>query len=266
MFDIRLLRNEPDRVREGMRKRRAKVDLEAVFAVDTERRAKIYEMEQLRAGQNKVTAEVAAKKRAGEDASEAIAAMKDIKDRIAVLEEEVRGADARLDEFLLTIPNLPDDSVPEGNDEADNPVVRTWGAPPVFDFAPKDHVELGEALGLFDFGCGAKLAGARFGLSRGAGALLERALAALMLDMHTREHGYTEVLPPFMVNSDSMRGTGQLPKFAADLFKVENTDYWMIPTAEVPVTNIHRDEILDAAALPLCYTAHTPCFRSEAGS
>ncbi len=266
MFDIRLLRNEPDRVREGMRKRRAKVDLEAVFAVDTERRAKIYEMEQLRAGQNKVTAEVAAKKRAGKDASEAIAAMKDIKDRIAVLEEEVRGADARLDEFLLTIPNLPDDSVPEGNDEADNPVVRTWGAPPVFDFAPKDHVELGEALGLFDFGCGAKLAGARFGLSRGAGALLERALAALMLDMHTREHGYTEVLPPFMVNSDSMRGTGQLPKFAADLFKVENTDYWMIPTAEVPVTNIHRDEILDAAALPLCYTAHTPCFRSEAGS
>lgn len=266
MFDIRILRNEPERVREAMRRRRAAIDMDAIEAVDARRRASIYETEQLKAGQNRAGEEIAASKRSGGDASEAIAAMKRIKDRIAELEETVRDVDGRMQEILLTLPNMPDESVPEGAGEEDNRVERVWGEPKKFDFEPKDHADLGEALGIFDFARATKLTGARFNLSRGAGALLERALAAFMLDLHTREHGYTEVLPPFMVNSDSMRGTGQLPKFSADLFRLQDTDYWLIPTAEVPVTNIYRDEILDESMLPILLTAHTPCFRSEAGS
>ncbi|MBW7865007.1 MAG: serine--tRNA ligase [Candidatus Hydrogenedentes bacterium] len=266
MFDIRILRNEPERVREAMRRRRAAIDMDAIEAVDAQRRASIYETEQLKAEQNRAGEEIAASKRSGGDASEAIAAMKRIKDRIAELEETVRDVDGRMQEILLTLPNMPDASVPEGAGEEDNRVERVWGEPKKFDFEPKDHADLGEALGIFDFARATKLTGARFNLSRGAGALLERALAAFMLDLHTREHGYMEVLPPFMVNSDSMRGTGQLPKFSADLFRLQDTDYWLIPTAEVPVTNIYRDEILDESMLPILLTAHTPCFRSEAGS
>ncbi|HOC72453.1 MAG TPA: serine--tRNA ligase [Candidatus Hydrogenedentes bacterium] len=266
MLDVNILRNEPERVAEALRKRRARVDLDPFLKLDADRRAAIYQMEQLRAEQNRANEAIAAAKRAGDDASAAIAAMKDIKDQAASLEERVRELDAASREFLLVLPNLPDDSVPEGADAADNPVARVWGEPPVFDFEPKDHVDLGEKLGLFDFGRAAKIAGARFNLSLGAGALLERALAAFMLDLHTREHGYTEVLAPLMVNSDAMQGTGQLPKFAEDLFRVQGGDYWLIPTAEVPVTNIHRDEMLDDADLPIKYVAHTPCFRSEAGS
>ncbi len=266
MFDIRILRNEPERVREAMRRRRAAIDMDAIEAVDAQRRASIYETEQLKAEQNRAGEEIAASKRSGGDASEAIAAMKRIKDRIAELEETVREVDGRMQEILLTLPNMPDASVPEGAGEEENRVERVWGEPKKLDFEPKDHADLGEALGIFDFVRATKLTGARFNLSRGAGALLERALAAFMLDLHTREHGYTEVLPPFMVNSDSMRGTGQLPKFSADLFRLQDTDYWLIPTAEVPVTNIYRDEILDESMLPILLTAHTPCFRSEAGS
>ena len=266
MFDIRLVRSEPERVREAMRRRRAKMDLEPVFEVDGRRRAAIFEMEQLRAAQNRASEEIAAKKRAKEDASDAIEALRAVKTQIAGLEDQVRVADEQLQEFLLTMPNCPDDSVPDGTDESENRVERVWGEIPKFDFTPRDHVELVEALGIVDFERAAKIAGARFTIMKGAGALLERALISFMLDIHTREHGYTEVFPPLMVNSDSMRGTGQLPKFSADLFKVQDTDYWLIPTAEVPVTNIHRDEILDGAALPLLYTAYTPCFRSEAGS
>ena len=266
MLDVNILRNEPERVTEALRKRHARVDLDPFLKLDADRRAAIYQMEQLRAEQNRASEAIAAAKRAGDDASVAIAAMKETKDQAAALEERVRGLDAASREFLLVLPNLPDDSVPEGADAADNPVARVWGEPPVFDFEPKDHVDLGERLGLFDFERAAKIAGARFCLSKGPGALLERALAAFMLDLHTREHGYTEVLTPLMVNSDSMQGTGQLPKFAEDLFRVQGGDYWLIPTAEVPVTNIHRDEILDDALLPVKYVAHTPCFRSEAGS
>ncbi len=266
MLDVNILRNEPERVAEALRKRRARVDLDPFLKLDADRRAAIYQMEQLRAEQNRASEAIAAAKRAGDDASAAIAAMKETKEQAAALEERVRELDAASREFLLVLPNLPDDTVPEGADAADNPVARVWGEPPAFDFAPKDHVDLGERLGLFDFGRAAKIAGARFNLSLGAGALLERALAAFMLDLHTREHGYTEVLAPLMVNSDAMQGTGQLPKFAEDLFRVQGGDYWLIPTAEVPVTNIHRDEMLDDAELPIKYVAHTPCFRSEAGS
>ncbi len=266
MFDIRLVRNEPDRVREAMRRRGAKFDLEPVFEVDGRRRAAIFEMEQLRAAQNRASEEIAAKKRAKEDASAAIEALRSVKTQIADLEEQVRVADEQAQEFLLTMPNCPDATVPDGADDSANRVERVWGDIPKYDFTPRDHVEIAEALGIVDFERAAKIAGARFTIMKGTGALLERALINFMLDMHTREHGYTEVFPPLMVNSDSMRGTGQLPKFAADLFKIQDTDYWLIPTAEVPVTNIYRDEILDGAALPLLYTAYTPCFRSEAGS
>ena len=266
MFDIRLIRNEPERVRAAMTKRRESTKIESVLKIDGRRRTAIYDMEQLRARQNKAGEEIAARKRNGDDAGDVIAEMKSIKDEIAQLEEQVRTLDEALQEHLLNLPNIPDDTVPEGVDETANPVLRQWGEPPAFDFAPRDHVDIAESLGIIDFGRAAKLAGARFTLNMGVGALLERALIGFMLDMHTREHGYTEVWPPLMVNSDSMRGTGQLPKFSADLFKVADTDYWLIPTAEVPVTNIHRDEILDAEHLPLCYTAYTPCFRSEAGS
>ena len=182
------------------------------------------------------------------------------------LEGEAEAQDDWVREFLLTLPNIPHPSVPVGASSDDNPVVRTWGQPPAFDFAPQAHWDIGEKLGILDFERAAKITGARFALLRGAGALLERALINFMLDLHTRKHGYLEVLPPFIANADSLKGTGQLPKFQEDLFKLEGLSYFLIPTAEVPVTNIHRDEILQAEDLPRYYTAYTPCFRSEAGS
>lgn len=266
MFDIRLIRNEPERVKEAMALRRADVNIDALLDIDARRRTAIYDMEQLRARQNKAGEAIAARKRAGENADDVIAEMKSIKDEIARLEEQVKTEDEALKELLLVLPNMPDESVPVGPDESANRIERHWGEVPSFTFKPKDHTDIAEALGIIDFKCAAKLAGARFTLNLGVGALLERALINFMLDIHTREHGYTEVWPPLLVNSDSMLGTGQLPKFSADLFKVENSDFWLIPTAEVPVTNICRDEILEAAQLPLYYTAYTPCFRSEAGS
>lgn len=266
MFDIRLIRNEPERVKKAMELKRAGVDIDAVLDVDARRRTAIYDMEQLRAQQNKAGEAIAARKRAGENADDAIAEMKAIKDDIARLEEQVKTLDASLQEFLLVLPNVPDESVPVGPDESANRVERHWGEPPVFPFAPRDHVDIAESLGIIDFGRAAKLSGARFALNLGMGARIERALVNFMLDIHTGEHGYTEVWPPLLVNTDSMCGTGQLPKFSEDLFKVQDSDFWLIPTAEVPVTNIHRDEILEAQQLPLYYTAYTPCFRSEAGS
>lgn len=266
MFDIRLIRNEPERARQAMARRRAEVNIDGVLEIDARRRSAIYEMEQLRARQNKAGEAIAARKRSGQNADDVIEEMKTIKESIARLEEQVSLLDADLQVILLTLPNIPDDSVPDGANDSSNREERKWGVPPSFDFEPKDHVDLAESLGIVDFGRAAKLAGARFTLNVGAGALLERALINFMLDVHTREQGYTEIFPPLLVNSDSMRGTGQLPKFSADLFKVENTDFWLIPTAEVPVTNIHRDEILEFEQLPIYYTAYTPCFRSEAGS
>jgi seryl-tRNA synthetase len=266
MLDIKLLRQDPEAVTAALAKRGGSFAIDQVLEEDAKRRALVYEMEQLRAEQNVASDAIGAAKKAKQDASEAIAAMKTIKDRIAVLEEQVREVDTTLADLLLGIPNLPDESLPVGTSDADNREERKWGEIPTFDFEPKDHVAIGEALGLLDFECAAKLTGARFCLSRGAGARLERALINFMIDTHTEKHGYTEILPPFMVNSQSMQGTGQLPKFAADGFRITDTDYWLIPTAEVPVTNIHRDEILSDADLPIYYAAYTPCFRSEAGA
>ncbi len=192
--------------------------------------------------------------------------MKAVGETIKALEEEQGALDQELKSLLLTIPNLPHVTVPLGAGEADNPVVSTWGEPRRFDFEPLNHWDLGEALGILDFERAARMTGTRFVVLKGAAARLERAITGFMLDLHTGEHGYTELLPPFMVNSQAMTGTGQLPKFAADLFKLENSDYWLIPTAEVPVTNLHMDEVLPGESLPLLYTAYTPCFRAEAGS
>lgn len=266
MFDIKLLRNSPDQVKKAMQARKCDADIDALLELEARRRSTIYQLEQLRARQNKAGERIAECKRNGEKADAVIAEMKEIKESIAALEEESRTLDDRLLQQLLQLPNVPHCTTPEGKDALENPVVRTWGEPPKFSFEPRDHVDIAEWLGIIDFGRAAKIAGARFTLNLGVGALLERALINFMLDIHTKEHGYTEVWPPLMVNSDSMCGTGQLPKFAADLFKVENCDYWLIPTAEVPVTNIHRDEILDVEDLPINYVAYTPCFRSEAGS
>lgn len=266
MIDVKLLRENPDHLRDAMAKRGASVDLDTILETEARRRNLVYEAEQLRAEQNRASEEIARLKKSKEDAGSAIAAMQEVSRRGKELGEQVKAIEAELEMQLLVIPNIPADSAPVGNDESDNPVVRAWGEKPEFDFDVSDHVDLGQRLGVLDFDRAAKLSGARFALYTGAGARLERALINFMLDLHTTEHGYTEVLPPFAVNSQSMQGTGQLPKFAEDLFRLEGHDLWMIPTAEVPVTNIHRDEILAADLLPLNYTAYTPCFRSEAGS
>ncbi|HOE67270.1 MAG TPA: serine--tRNA ligase [Candidatus Hydrogenedentes bacterium] len=268
MLDIKLLREQPELVKQAYAHRGAAIDIDGMLAADALRRERQYEFEQLRAEQNKASGEIAQLKKAKQDAAGAIAAMKQVSDRIKQLEEQMKQADEEFQARLLLLPNLPDASVPVGRDESANREERRWGAPRAFDFTPLDHVDVGTKLGILDFECAAKLSGARFSLLRGAGALLERALINFFLDTHTREHGYTEVLPPFMVNSDSMQGTGQLPKFSEDLFRIANEgkDLWLIPTAEVPVTNIHRDEILAEDQLPVKYCAYTPCFRSEAGS
>lgn len=266
MFDIRLIRSNPELVRAAMEKRNAPVDLDTILAVDARRRSAVYEMEQLRARQNKASETIAQRKKNNENADDVIAEMKQIKEESANLDLIAKQAEEDLEEILLSLPNLPDESVPAGKNEADNQEIRRWGEIPSFNFEVRDHVDIAEKLGIVDFSRGAKISGARFTLSLGYGARLERALINFMLDIHTQKHGYQEALPPFLVNTASVQGTGQLPKFSADLFKIDNTDYWLIPTAEVPVTNIHRDEILSLEDLPKYYAAHTPCFRSEAGS
>lgn len=266
MIDIKLIRETPEVLREALKKRNTSVDLEPLLHLDRSRREILHECEQLRAEQNKVSAEIAAKKKAKEDASAAIEAMRDVRDKIKHFEENIRETEDRLRQLLLNIPNLPDDSTPVGKEEADNQVVRTWGEPKQFAFDPKDHVDLGTALGILDLDMAAKLSGARFSLLRGAGSRLERALINFFLDMHTQNHGYTEILPPFMVSAETMEGSGQLPKFAEEAFTVEKRDLWLIPTAEVPLTNMFRGDILEEKDLPLSYAAYTPCFRSEAGS
>lgn len=266
MLDIKFIREESDRVRKALADRNDASDVDALLALDAARRERLHDFEQARAEQNRATEEIAKRKRAKEDASDAIAAMQEVSTRVKAKEEDAREADAVLRTALLGVPNVPHESVPVGPDESANREERRIGEPPAFSFEPKDHVALGEALGILDFERAAKVAGSRFVVLKAAGAQLERALMQFMLDTHTREHGYTEVLPPFLINSDSMQGTGQLPKFAADSFHIEQQDLWLAPTAEVPVTNLHRDEILPADALPIHYTAYTPCFRSEAGS
>lgn len=267
MIDIKLLRENPDTVRECLKNRNNEaVDLDAILAQDAERRKLLHEVEQLRAEQNKASGEIAKLKKAKEDATDAIAAMKAVSDQVKAMGERVREMDEAQESVLLTIPNLLDASVPVGKDESANREERVCGEVPSFDFEVKDHVDIGEALGILDFERAAKLSGARFSLLKGAGALLERALINFMLDIQTREHGYTEIFPPLAVTSATMTGSGQLPKFAEDSFRLVDRDLWLIATSEVPLVNIHRDEILDADQLPLYFTAYTPCFRSEAGS
>jgi seryl-tRNA synthetase len=266
MLEAKYIREHLEEVRERLALRGQAIDLDQFVLIDGERRKTIQEWERLRALQKKVSDEVSKKKREGRDASELIEEMRKVSQDLKGLDGVVEEKEKVLQDFLLTIPNLPHASVPAGNDPSDNVEVKRWGEIPKFDFEPKPHWDLGEELGILDFKNGAKITGARFTLYWDLGAKLERALINFMLDLHTREHGYREVLPPFMVNRTTMTGTGQLPKFEEELFKVEGTDYFLIPTAEVPVTNIHQDEVLEEKVLPLYYTAYTPCFRKEAGS
>ncbi len=269
MLDLRFVRDHIDKVEEALKNRGlTEVPLEEFRHRDAERRRLLTQVEALRHERNTLSQKVGDLMKAGQKAE-----AEPLKFRVSVINEDIKTQEARamehdawLRDFLLSLPNLPHETVPVGADSRDNPVVGTWGEAPQFDFPPRPHWEVGEGLGILDFERAAKIAGARFALLKGAGALMERALINFMLDLHTRKHGYLEVLPPFMTNRASMTATGQLPKFADDLFKLEGWDYFLVPTAEVPVTNIHRDEILREEDLPLCYTAYTPCFRSEAGS
>jgi len=266
MLDAKYIREHIDEVRERLSRRGQTLSLDQFVLIDSERRKAIQEWERLRALQKKVSDEVSKRKREGRDASELISEMKKVSQEVKDLDRVVEEKERALQEFLLVIPNLPHSSVPKGIDSSENEEVRRWGEIPQFDFEPKPHWDIGEELGILDFKTGAKIAGARFTLYWDLGAKLERALINFMLDLHTREHGYQEVLPPFMVNRTTMTGTGQLPKFEEELFKIEGLEYFLIPTAEVPVTNIHQDEVLEESVLPLYYTAYTPCFRKEAGS
>jgi seryl-tRNA synthetase len=266
MLDLGFVRDNLELVRRKLSDR----DLPDVLAdfeiLDLQRRKLLVEAESRKARRNKFSDEIARLKKRGDDTSPMMAESKELAVQIAEFDQETKEYDEKLQAILETLPNLPHESVPIGKSAAENQEIRRWGEPRQFDFQPKPHWELGTKLGILDFDRAAKITGARFALYFGLGAKLERALANFMLDLHTREHGYTEVLPPFIVNSATLFGTAQLPKFSADLFKLEGTDYWMIPTAEVPVTNIHRDEVLNAESLPVKYCAWTACFRSEAGS
>ncbi|GAB6036892.1 serine--tRNA ligase [Fundidesulfovibrio butyratiphilus] len=266
MLDPRFVRKNLDLVRQALANRNMQLNLDEFARLDEERRALLSEVEALKGERNKLSAEVAKRKRQGEDASELMGRASAVGDSIAALEGKARLADEASEAFLYSVPNVPHASTPIGKTEADNPVVRVVGEKTTFPFAPKEHWEIGQNLAGLDFERAAKLTGARFAVLWGWAAKLERALAAFMLDLHTLTHGYTEIATPYMVNSQSLMGTGQLPKFAEDLFKLEGWDYYLIPTAEVPVTNLHRDETLDEASLPRTYTAYTACFRSEAGS
>ncbi len=266
MLDLKFVRENMGVVGDSLRRRRSASTLSGLEELDRERREILAAVEKLRAERNAASEEIGRLRREKKDASGLMERMKEVSARIKEVETGLPGIERRMEEVLLSLPNIPDPSVPEGQGEEDNPTVRAWGDPPVFSFPVRDHVDVGTGLGILDFDRAAKIAGARFSLLKGAGALMERALINLMLDVHTREHGYTEVLPPFLANSASFLGTGQLPKFEEDLFRVAGTDYYLVPTAEVPVTNIVRDEILPAGSLPLKMTAYTPCFRAEAGS
>jgi seryl-tRNA synthetase len=266
MLDIRVIRQEPERVIESLKRRRSDLVLGELQALDTRFRHTQASVDDLRAERNKVSEEIAVMKKAKQDATAVIESMKSVGDRIKTLEAELASIEAQRGAFMLRIPNLLDASVPDGVDESDNVEQRKWGVLPTFEFPPKPHYELGEALNIIDFERGVKLAGARFEVLRGRGAQLRRALLNLMLDMQTMEHGYEELSPPIVANEETMTANGNLPKFADQLFKVEESKLYLIPTAEIPLTNFHRDEILDEAVLPLYFTAGTPCFRSEAGA
>jgi seryl-tRNA synthetase len=270
MLDLNFVRENLTLVEEKLRQRGMNPDevLKGFHSIDAERRQAITQAETLKARRNQASEEIAKLKKSGQDASTQMQETKELREKIQEAEKKATEYEARLRDTLSSLPNIPHASVPVGSTAEDNKEVRRWGTQPSFDFQPKPHWEIGEQLGVLDLERAAKLSGARFAVYWALGARLERALANFMLDLHTREHGYTEVLPPYMVNSESMYGTGQLPKFAQDSFRVPHgeRDLWLIPTAEVPVTNLYRDEVLEAARLPISLTAYTACFRSEAGS
>ena len=266
MLEIKFIRQNLTDVKQAIENRGDSVDWEALITADDNRKAILQEIEGLRHRRNVVSDQIAALKKKGVPSEGPVTEMREVSNRIKTLDKDLAQNETILQSILMRIPNLPHASVPVGRDENDNPVVKTIGHPPEWNFEPQAHWDIGENLGILDFKRAARITGARFPLYLGKGALMERALINFMLDLHVNTHGYKEVLPPFIVNRDSMTHTGQLPKFEEDLFKLEGMDYYLIPTAEVPVTNIHHDEILSEEQLPIHYTAYTPCFRSEAGS
>ena len=266
MHDLSFFRANLDTIAQRLATRGYQLDIEQFRALDQERRSALTEAEQLKAQVNAKSAEVAKLRKQGQDAASIQQEVREIKERASALDKKAESADEAFRDLMAGVPNLPHESVPIGKSADDNVEIHRWGTPRQFDFPPKAHWDLGPELKILDLERATKITGARFAVYWGMGARLERALIHFFLDVHTREHGYTEVLPPFLINSASLFGTGQLPKFREDLFKIENTDFWLAPTAEVPVTNLFRDEVLDAAALPISLCAYTPCFRSEAGS
>jgi seryl-tRNA synthetase len=266
MLDPRFIKERPEELKKMLGPRAEHIDWDSLLKLDKERRALLMKVEELRAQRRRVSDDIATLKRQKQPAEALMEDMKGAGDRIKVLEDNLRETEEQFSAIALGIPNLPHVSVPLGKDVSDNVEIRRWGGPPSMAFSPKPHWELGERLGILDFERAARMTGARFAVYSGAGAHLERALINFMLDLHTKEHGYREVLPPFLVNRASMTGTGQLPKFEEDLFRLKDEDYFLIPTAEVPLTNLHREETLSQHSLPLRYTAYTPCFRREAGS
>lgn len=266
MIDPKILREKREIVFEGLKKRGTEINLDKLFSADEKRRKLIQESEKMKSERNELSNEIARLRKSGTDAGDKISHLRDLGKNIEVLEQELRVVEKEWEDVLLVIPNIPHESVPAGTSDTDNKEVKIWGEKPSFDFAPLPHWDIGEKLDILDFKRAAKITGSRFTLYKAGGALLERALINFMLDLHTREHGYTEVLPPFMVNRDSMTGTGQLPKFEEELFKLQGVDYFLIPTAEVPVTNIYNNEILKEDNLPIKFVAYTPCFRAEAGA
>lgn len=266
MLDAHYIKEQQQFIKEKYAQRGIKLDINRFLKLDAKRRELLQQIEQLRHEKNTVSQQVAELKHNKQTAETEIAKMKQVSQKTKRLEEQLRRCRHEVDQQLLIFPNIPHDSVPVGKDAEDNTEVRRWGKLPEFSFAPKSHDKLGKHLGILDFDRAAKIAGARFCIYKGIGAKLERALAGFMLDLHIKEHGYTELLTPYLVNADSLLGTGQLPKFEQELFKIEADGYYLIPTAEVPVTNIYRNEVLTEAQLPICYVAYTPCFRREAGS
>ncbi len=266
MLEIKFVRQNLAAIQKALQTRGHSMDLDAFKRCDDERRAILIELEALRHQRNVVSDQIADMKKAGQNADPVVAKMREVSSKIKALHKALAATQETLEKILLEMPNIPHSSVPAGKDETDNPVIKTVGDLPSFDFEPKPHWDVGAALGILDFERAARITGARFPLYFRAGAHLERALINFMLDIHTQVHGYSETLPPFIVNRQSLTHTGQLPKFEADLFKLADWDYYLVPTAEVPVTNIHQDEILAEEQLPICYAAYTPCFRSEAGS
>lgn len=266
MLDLKFVRENLDKVAEAMKNRHTEVDLDAFRKLDQERRDLLQEVEADKSMRNSVSAEISKMKKNGEDASEKIFSMRTLGDKIAETDKKLKEVEQGLRDIMLTIPNMPDASVPVGKDDTENPEVRKWGEPTHFDFEPKAHWDLGEDLGILDSNRAAKVSGGRFYYYLGLGARLERAVYNFMLDQHTQKDGYTEVIPPYIVNRETMTGTGQLPKFHEDMYRLEGMEMYLIPTAEVPLTNYYRDEIIDGAKLPIYLTAFTPCFRAEAGS